>query len=232
MAGLIGIDAAQMDIVDALQRGRWEFEGPWNGRPVVRLTNRVPAARMEAGEVVVRDMRWGFPVGPSRPVGNARDDRLLESPLWSGLLKTGRCLIPATSIFELIREPAKQPYAFRPLAGKVMVMPGLSGERAAKEGKKLCAAIVTTQPNEFFARFHDRQVCVLTPLEAKQWLSTEDPHDAVKLLHAPARDAWEAVPVFDRVFAHDRRDSEGVKDLGPPIRWGDAMPPTTRQTSL
>lgn len=210
-----------MEIVDALQVGKWEFEGTWAPRPVVRLTNALPIAIRRGADTVGVRGRWGLPVGPSRVVGNARDDRLLDSPMWSRLMNRGRCLMVASDVFEMIREPEKQAYAFRRVDKKPIVMPGLYEERDVKGEKRLCCAIVTTEPNDFFARFHDRQVCELAHDEAHQWLHQTEAKLAMKLLHAPAEEDWEAVPVFDRVFAHDRRDSEGLKTVGPPVRWAD-----------
>jgi putative SOS response-associated peptidase YedK len=218
VAGLIGINAEKMELVDALQKGRWELEA-WNPRPVVRLTNRIPVARREGAEVVLRAARWGFPIGPSRPVGNARDDRLLESPLWRGLLETGRCLVAATGVFEMVKGEEKRYYWFRRADGRLLVMPGLCGERGVGDEVRLCAAIVTTAPNRFFAQFHERQVATLSESEAAAWLSAPDASSAVRFLHGPAEDEWEAVPVSARVFAHDRRDAEGVPVVGAPIRW-------------
>jgi putative SOS response-associated peptidase YedK len=221
VAGLIGISSTHMEIVDALQVGKWEFEGTWAPRPVVRLTNALPAAVRRGKGVAIVRARWGIPVGPTRVVGNARDDRLIESPMWARMLGRQPCLMVATDIFEQVREPAKQAYAFRRADGKPIVMPGLFDERAVKGEKRICCAIVTTEPNEFFARFHDRQVCSLDRDEAAAWMAETDPRRAAKLLHAPEDDEWEAVPVFDRVFARDRRDAEGLKTVGPPVRWAD-----------
>ena len=218
MAGLIGVNAEQMELVDALQKGKWELED-WKPRPVVRLTNRIPVAMKGEEGVVIRGARWGFPVGPSRPVGNARDDRLLASPMWSKLLVSGRCLVAATGIFEMVKAPEKKYFWFRRADQKLLVMPGLFGVREADGEKRLCAAIVTTAPNRFFAQFHDRQVGSLEPEEAAAWLGGNDPAQAARLIHAPADDAWEAVPVSQRVFAHDRRDVEGVPVVGEPVRW-------------
>jgi len=221
MAGLIGISSNEMEIRDALQVGKWEFEGAWTPRPVVRLTNALPVAVRRDAELVAIRARWGIPMGPTRVVGNARDDRILESPMWSRLLGKGRCLMVATDVFEMLREPTKQAYTFRRVDGKPTVMPGLWQEHNIKGEKRTCCAIVTTEPNEFFSKYHDRQVCSLGRDELWPWMTETDPQRAVKLLHAPEEDEWEAVPVFDRVFAHDRRDSEGLKTTGPPVRWAD-----------
>lgn len=226
MAGLIGLTASDIEIQDALGIGRWEYEGEWIPHPVVRLTTTLPVGvRRSDGPAVVR-ARWGFDVGDGRPIGNARDDRLLESRLWSGLLGKGHCLFVATGIYEQVKGPPKASYWFRGVDGRPIVMPGLCGERTLGGEKRLCAVIVTTKPNRFFGGFHDRQVCTLARDELMGWLACGDAGAARGLLHAPAEDDWEAVPVEDRIFRPGRVELEHLVATGPPVRAGGKVPPT------
>ena len=222
MAGLIGLTASDIDIQDALQIGRWEYEGEWIPHPVVRLTTTLPVGvNRPDGRAVVR-ARWGFDVGDGRPIGNARDDRLLESSLWKSMLGKTPCLFVSTGIYEQTRKGEKQSLWFRRVDRKPIVMPGLSAERNAKGEKRLCAAIVTTAPNRFFGQFHDRQVCTLAGNELDAWMTTTDASAAVKLLHAPEDDEWEAVPVADSIFRHGRVEMEHLVETAAPMRWGDS----------
>lgn len=220
MAGLIGLTAADIDIQDALGASRWEYDDTWIPHPVVRLTTTLPVAvSRPEGRTIVR-ARWGFDVGAGRPIGNARDDRLTESRMWKAMLGKSHCLVATTGIYEQVKKPKKQSYWFRRRDGKLIVMPGLIGERGVKGEKRLCAAIVTTDPNDLFKKFHNRQVCALSPEEADAWMRG-GAHDTVTaLLHAPANDEWEAVPVDDRIFKHGRIETEDLIEVGPPVRWG------------
>lgn len=219
MAGLIGLTSSDIELQDALRVRRWEYEGAWIPHPVVRLTTTLPIAVNRAdGPAVVRG-RWGFNVGAGRPIGNARDDRLMESRLWSSLLGKSPCLVPSTGIYEQVREPKKTSFWFRRRDRKPMVMPGLWGERNVNGEKQLCCAIVTTTPNAFFKAFHDRQVCTLGPDEFDAWMTETDPRRLVKLLQPPTNDDWEAVPVDDRIFSPGRREMEDLIERGPPLRW-------------
>lgn len=219
MAGLIGLTASDIEIQDALRTSRWEYDDEWIPHPVVRLTTTLPIAiNKPAGRTIVR-ARWGFDVGAGRPIGNARDDRLLESPLWKSLLGKTPCLFVTTGVYEQVKEPKKTSYWFRRVDQKPIVMPGLSAERGVKGEKRLCAAIVTTTPNKLFSKFHDRQVCTLTADEMDAWITETDPARAVKLLHPAADDEWEAVPVDDRIFGSGRREMEDLVPVAEPIRW-------------
>ena len=219
MAGLIGLQAADIDIQDAFQVKRWKYEGEWIPHPVVRLTTTLPIAINEPdGRSIVR-ARWGFDVGAGRPIGNARDDRLTESRMWSSMLGKLPCLFAATAIYEQIREPEKISYWFRRRDQKPIVMPGLASERGKGDDKQWCAAIITTKPNDFFQQFHDRQVCALEAHELDAWMGERDPRKALKLLHAPDNKAWEAVPIDDRIFGAGRRELSDLVPIAEPIRW-------------
>lgn len=220
MAGLIGLQAADLDIQDALRVAKWEYDGPWIPHPVVRLTTTLPVAVNRDGARVAVRARWGFPLGGGRPVGNARDDKLLVSPMWGSMLARTPCLVAATGIYEqAVLDGRKTSLWFRRRDGKPIVMPGLCGLRKSDEGEaRMCCAIVTTQPNAFFGRFHDRQVCVLDPAEADAWMAATEKQEAVGLLHAPAEHEWEAVPVDDRIFKPGRREAEDLVPIAEPLR--------------
>lgn len=225
MAGLIGLTASDIELQDALQVDRWEYDGDWIPHPVVRLTTTLPVAvATPDGDAIVR-ARWGFPVGP-RPVGNARDDRLLGSPLWSKMLGSEHCLVATTGVYEMVGRgtAAKQSYWFRRTDGRPIVMPGLAATREIKGEQQLCCAIVTTEPNAFFGRFHDRQVCALEPDEQAAWLHADGPDEAMALLRPAPEGAWEAVPVDERIFGKGRREMEDLVPTGKPIRSGDRVP--------
>lgn len=221
MAGLIGLTAADIDVQDALGAVRWSYEGEWVPHPVVRLTTTLPVAvTADDGAREVVRARWGFQVGP-RPVGNARDDKLEASPMWSKMLGDGHCLVASTGIYEMADlGEGKQAYWFRRRDGTPIVMPGLCQVRSVKGEERLCAAIVTTEPEPFFRRFHNRQVATLAGEECDAWMDA-DAQTAVDLLHPPAPDEWETVPVDRRIFAPGRREMHDLVETGPPLRWRD-----------
>ncbi|MGB1585639.1 MAG: SOS response-associated peptidase family protein [Thermoplasmatota archaeon] len=216
MAGLIGLTSSDIEVQDATGAIRWAYEGEWVPHPVVRLTTTLPAA-VTAEDAVreVQRIRWGFPVGP-RPVGNARDDKLEASPLWSKMLGVSHALFVSTGIYEMIQTPqGKQSYWFRRRDGNPIVMPGLVGERTLKDRKTLCGAIITTTPNDLFARYHPRQVCSLEPSQFDAWMAA-DADAAMELLGPAPNDAWEAVPVDSRIFGSGRREMEDLVPIGEP----------------
>ncbi len=220
MAGLIGLTAHDIEIQDALAAIRWKYEGEWIPHPVVRFTTTLPVAVQEDGERVVTRARWGFDIGGGRPVGNARDDKLQGSRLWSSMLGKTPCLFAATGVYEQVKsEAGKTSYWFRRRDQEPIVMPGLCATRKVKGEPRLCAAIITTTPNRFFSQYHNRQVCAVTPDEADAWMDESDPDALMRLLHAPKSEAWEAVPVDDAIFGRGRREMEHLVEIGEPERW-------------
>lgn len=234
MAGLIGLTSADLDVQDATGAVRWAYEGEWVPHPVVRLTTTLPVA--VNGEDGVREIvraRWGFPVGPGRPVGNCRDDRLTESRMWASMYGKSHCLFVATGIYEMTTDAAgkKHSWWFRRSDGHPIVMPGLVSERSVQVGdgapvKRLCGGIITTEPSPFFGAFHNRQVCVLEPAEFDAWMAGGDPEELRSLLHTPQPGAWEAVPIDGRIFGKGRREMEDLQPVGKPVvdRGDGALP--------
>lgn len=220
MAGLIGLTSQDIELQDALRATKWDYDGQWIPHPVVRLTTTLPIAIQKGGERPIVRARWGFPVSGGRPVGNARDDRLLESPMWKSMLGKSPCLVATTGVYEMVEVGGKkQSLWFRRQDHKPIVMPGLCAPRKMDEGEaRLCCAIVTTAPNKLFGRFHDRQVCTLDGKELDKWMSATDPHEAVALLHTAKDGEWEAVPVDNEVFQKGRREMEHLREIGPVIR--------------
>ncbi len=222
MAGLIGLTANDLDVQDATGAIRWAYEGEWVPHPVVRLTTTLPVAvNGEDGAREVQRVRWGFPVGP-RPVGNARDDRLQSSPMWSRMLgeRQHHALFVSTGIYEMVKDEHgdKQAYWFRRRDGTPIVMPGLVGARNVKGEERLCGAIITTEPNALFGQYHSRQVCSLESANLDAWMKA-DADTAMELLRPAPDDAWEAVPIDNRIFAKGRRELDDLVPVGEPVRW-------------
>lgn len=227
MAGLIGLTADDIVLQDALQAPKWAYEGEWVPHPVVRLTTTLPVAVPPQGDDKERTIvraRWGIQVG-KRPVGNARDDKLRDSPLWSKMLAASPCLVATTGVYEMVKHGKERTsYWFRRVDGEPIVMPGLARWKETQGEDRVSVAIVTTEPSPFFKQFHDRQVCALGRNEADVWMTSDDVDELMGLLRPAPNEAWEAVPVHDRIFAKGRREMEDLVEVADPLRWGDEAP--------
>lgn len=150
------------------------------------------------GMPTVEVMRWGvwpfYEKKLTRPLTNARDDGLLTKSVWKQSVARRRCLIPATGYYEPGQGPPgargelrftikSRPYFF--FAGLWDTDPDASGTRAF--------TIVTTSPNDYAARFHDRMPVVFNDAYALDWLGAVPLPDekVVALTRPPANDLME-----------------------------------------
>ncbi len=151
-------------------------EHTWPKKPAHVVIDREGSPSLEL-------LRWGvwpfYEKKMRKPLTNARDDSLLVKPVWRESVVKRRCLIPAAGYFEPGEGPdgARGELRFsikeRPcffFAGLWDTDPDGSGNRAF--------TMVTTRPNEYAARYHDRMPVVLADSDARSWLGSSRLPDA------------------------------------------------------
>lgn len=170
---------------------------------------QVPVIRLEAGQPVVRDVRWGLipPWAKDSKIGystiNARIEGLTGKPAFRHAWKhEQRCLIPALGWYEWkVEFGGKQPYFLHLRAGGSLVMfAGLWDRWTNALGENIESATILTgaaQPD--LKRIHDRQPRLLEPADWEAWLEVPAA-DAERWLMAEAFDV-EAYPVSKAVNA-------------------------------
>lgn len=130
-----------------------------------------PVVIQQAGARTLVSKTWGIPVTiknasgktVTKPVTNARNDKL-GGFTWRFAAAERRCLIPAAGYFEPGLGPvgAKGEILFTVKERPAFFFAGLWSDGAF--------TMVTTTPNEFVARFHDRMPVVLDDADALAWL--------------------------------------------------------------
>lgn len=139
--------------------------------------------------------RWGVHMGHRpQPVINFRSESsMLEKTLDAGS-RYARCLIPATGFFEWRTEGGvKQPYNFMMKDREAFAFAGLFVE--GKEGPPECA-ILTCEPNELVAEYHDRMPSIIAPDRADAWLFSDETDEVLFLARVPfPADRMAAFPV-------------------------------------
>lgn len=183
-----------------------------------------PVVVDQDGKAAVAVMRWGvwpfYEKKLTRPLTNARDDGLLTKTVWKQSVARRRCLIPATGYFEPGLGPPGargelrftfkgRPYFF--FAGLWDTDPDGSGSQAF--------TMVTTRPNDYAARFHDRMPVVLDDPDALAWLGSSPlPDERILTLCRPAANEQmdhatiEAAPKGKKITRADVQSGE--LDLG------------------
>jgi putative SOS response-associated peptidase YedK len=154
--------------------------------PNVAPTEQVPAFLAERGKpLVTRLARFGINLaakdGKKRPpLLNARTDSLRRGSFKS-MLANRRCVIPAEGFYEWREERGlKQPYFFARKDGKPVMFAGIWDYSEVKGDTVPSFAILTDEPNELVAPYHDRMPVVLD--DAEKWLDVDVPLDAVRPL--------------------------------------------------
>ena len=155
------------DIPRSLTRSLINFE--YN--PNVAPTEQVPAFLAERSKpLATRMARFGINLASSGgkrrpPLLNARTDSLRRGS-FKTMLANRRCVIPVEGFYEWREEHGKkQPYFFARKDGKPVMFAGIWDYSDVKGEEVPSFAILTDEPNELVAPYHDRMPVVLGDVE-------------------------------------------------------------------
>jgi putative SOS response-associated peptidase YedK len=174
-------------------------------------TQDVLAVRADAsGRRRVAALRWGLvpqaakdPKVGSRMI-NARSETAGTRAAFRNLLRTRRCVVPASGFYEWKgMGRVRQPFAIKPRAGLVAVA-GLWDTWEGGGGRLETCTLLTTEPNARIAEIHDRMPVLLDREQLSAWLDPERPADDVAALLRPyPADRLVIDPVSTRVNRPD-----------------------------
>ena len=150
------------------------YSGPrvnFEVNPNVAPTETVPVLIAGNGAVLARfGIHRNGPNGkPRPPLLNARTDGMRKGQFRTHLKKQ-RCVIPADGFYEWRDEGGKQPYYFARKDGKPLMLAGIWQEAEYKGDKRPAFAILTEEPNELVASYHDRMPLALADDKVVLWL--------------------------------------------------------------
>jgi len=208
---LIGIDdlGARFRITAPSFGFRSRFNiAPGSLVPVIVRSERTEAVMMTWGLVP----RWIKDRNAAQPMINARAETISQRPSFRHLLKSNRCLVPATGFFEWKNDmKRKTPFYIRMRDSRLFAFAGLYDiwHDLAGNDIKTCT-IITTTPNELVAPIHNRMPVILNQDDEPRWLSGESftPTDIVKFLapHPPAgMEAYPVLPLVNNPTIDDER---------------------------
>jgi putative SOS response-associated peptidase YedK len=170
------------------------------------LTIPVVVRRMQT-ELVL--MEWGLvprrvkdPATAHRQI-NARAGTLTARPMFRGLIRHNRCLVPASCFYEWKKADGhKIPYYLRLRDADLFAFAGLYDIWHDADGSALATyTIITTAANGAVAPIHDRMPVILRREDEERWIAGDPPtHDELDDLlgQYPARE-MEVYPVSTRV---------------------------------
>ena len=133
-------------------------------------------------------MQWGLVphwtnnLKTAHPIINARAESLAEKPSFASLLKTKRCLVPASGFFDWKHEGTRKfPFYIHLQNQSLFAFAGLYDEWHDPAGTLLATyTIITTEPNALMATVHNRMPAIISPDYEEEWLTGDQP-DAGRL---------------------------------------------------
>lgn len=167
-----------------------------------------------------RRMRWGLVPRWAKDMSigarliNARSEGIDTKPAFRAAFRERRCLIPADGFYEWLQTPrGKQPYRVVLISGALFAFAGLWERWRDPQGEPLdSCCIITCEPNELAAQFHNRMPVIIAPEDYETWL-TGTPEQARALLRPYPSEAMRAYPVSANV----NRPSNDTPDLVDPL---------------
>ena len=173
-------------------------------------TQLLPVIVEEAGERVALSMQWGLLPRWQRKDGkpgiapiNARAETLFEKPMFRGLTKHKRCIVPASGFYEWRQTGGrKQPYYITSDDGEFWGFAGLYDETHAEDNDAAGSfTIITTTANPLLSSLHERMPVILRRDDEGDWISAdlEDPHEVEQFLLPYPEEEMQVYPVSTAV---------------------------------
>ncbi len=227
MCGRFVLDFTWSELFDLLS-AEWtqtgvDLPGPsWNVAP----TNNAVIVRTGEAKREAAIARWGLVPGWAKDLSigtkmfNARSETAHEKPAFRSAFQRRRCVVPISGFYEWQKgEGGKQPWYVTRADEEPLLCAGLwelwtgAGDAAIES-----FSILTTAPNAFMEKLHDRMPCVLEREGVEAWLDPgETVNEARSMLRPAADGVLEGHPVSKRVGNVRNDDAslvEPVEELG------------------
>lgn len=160
-----------------------------------------------SGECSFSSARWGLvphwakdPSLGSRMI-NARCETVHEKPAFRQVIRTRRCIVPASGFFEWQATPSgKLPYYVTMADDSPLFFAGIWDSWKAPDGTNLeTCSILTTEANSLMAPIHDRMPVIINRDNIRKWLdpgitNPEKLEDLYQPYPAELMQAWRVSP--------------------------------------
>jgi putative SOS response-associated peptidase YedK len=166
-----------------------------------------PVVMQKAGIRKLKAALWGIlpPWAESRDDSrqlstfNAKAETIAEKPTFKNAFAKRRCIVPAEAFYEWVGPKGnKIPLHISRKDGKFLSMAGLFNYWTGPEDEKPFPTftIITTEPNAWMARIHNRRPVILPDNGVEAWLDPRtDAEELSGLLKAPPEDWLDCYPV-------------------------------------
>jgi putative SOS response-associated peptidase YedK len=151
-------------------------------------------------------MRWGLIPAWSKDeklgykLFNTRSETVFEKPIWKGIIKRNRCLIPANGFYEWKKtDEGKIPYYIHFPNEKLFSFAGIWETWKHDNKTWLTFSIMTTTPNKEMEPIHDRMPVIIDHADYDMWLNAANAEDIRALLQPLADESLEMHEVSSEV---------------------------------
>lgn len=140
------------------------------------------------------EAKWGLqphwaksPNWGAKTAYNARSETIREKPTFRDAFKRRRCAVPVSHFYEQVNGRWLR---FSPTAGGILAIAGLWEPFYKREDDPDAEArpsytLVTCEPGEYMAQYHDRQLVILPQEEIATWMDSSTPDEVLNALMTP-----------------------------------------------
>ncbi|HEX2869123.1 MAG TPA: SOS response-associated peptidase [Ignavibacteriales bacterium] len=137
-------------------------------RENIAPTQKIMTVVEKGNELSLIPMNWGIKFSEgSHLIFNSRIETIKEKPYWQRLFSENKCLVPMTAFYEWKKEGTRKvPYRIFLPNERFFFVPALYVEK----DMQLYASLITTAPNKFIEKLHNRMPVILKMNEALEYL--------------------------------------------------------------
>ncbi len=218
---MCGRYAVHADVEELIERFKLKLiEAQVEPRYNIAPTQDIPVVIEAEQGRVLKSLRWGLvprwaqDVAIGNKMINARAETLAEKPSFRTLLKSHRCVIPASGFYEWRGETGKKtPYYIHRQDDESFGFAGLWTQWLEKGSSKpplQTCTIITTAANELMRPIHHRMPVILLPEACAEWLNpdNEENEQLAELLVPYAKKDMEAYRVSPAVSSPQNQGEE------------------------
>jgi putative SOS response-associated peptidase YedK len=170
MCGRFTLSINELEIEERFSKKlAFRFVPQYNARPSMNM----PV--ITADEPLITSAEWGLPrsKNKSKIAINAKLETLFQQPLFSPLVSSHRCLIPADSFIEWDQSSIHQPYRFMFPDKSIFCFAGLYSDLKISNQWQRFFTIITTSAKGEVANIHNRMPVIIQRDFESQWLTNE-----------------------------------------------------------
>ncbi len=169
-------------------------------------------------------LRWGLVPSWTEDLSfgsraiNARSEDAATKPSFRAAWKTRRCLVPVSGFYEwrgVKGGKGKQPYHFTVTDSPVFAFAGLweRNDKAVPNEPLETFTILTREPSELMAEFHNRMPCIVMAKDFDAWLDPAQKEPPADVLAPFPSDRMTATPVSTWVNSPAHNDPKCIEPV-------------------